>query len=283
MLAERGLARLLALDPAEDVVALGLVGPAELAGGEEPLLRRGDAGPLVLGREAVLGERHALGRAPGQGEREREEQKLESAGRRHGRPLASTQTARRPRLPWRSTVRRGPGAGAPSQSGGLGAGFARLPAVVSCRMLRRLSLRLATEGAAPRPTVDAIRKRLGGRASTEPGAGEVVSLGAVADRMGVVLFVRGEQLDVWFSGDRVQRVRRADTRPGRRGLAARAGRHRLRRPRLRRALRGAAGRLPPRGVPGRGRAGGEVPLRRARGAGGRELAGGSGFRRFPPD
>lgn len=80
-------------------------------------------------------------------------------------------------------------------------------------MLRRLSLRLATEGAAPRPTVDAIRKRLGGRASTEPGAGEVVSLGAVADRMGVVLFVRGEQLDVWFSGNRVQRVRRADTHP----------------------------------------------------------------------
>ena len=80
-------------------------------------------------------------------------------------------------------------------------------------MARRLSLHPAERGPAPLPTVDAVRKQLGGRASTEPGAGEVVRVGAEGDRTGVVLFVHGEQLDVWLSGDRVQRVRRADTHP----------------------------------------------------------------------
>jgi hypothetical protein len=89
-------------------------------------------------------------------------------------------------------------------------------------MARRLFLPLASDGAAPRPTptVDAVRKRLGGRASTEPGAGEVVTLtgsgGAGAALVtGVVIFVRGEQVDVWLEGDVVRRVRRADTRPAR--------------------------------------------------------------------
>jgi hypothetical protein len=65
------------------------------------------------------------------------------------------------------------------------------------------------------PTVDATRKRLGGRASTEPGAGEVVAFRDERghERHGVVLFVRGEDLDVWGTGDRVRRVRRARTRP----------------------------------------------------------------------
>ncbi len=73
---------------------------------------------------------------------------------------------------------------------------------------------MAPERAAPRPTVDAVRKRLGGRASTEPGAGEVVALRtAHGERTGVVLFVRGEQLDVWLEGDVVRRVRRADAPP----------------------------------------------------------------------
>jgi len=87
-------------------------------------------------------------------------------------------------------------------------------------MPRRLLQHPATDAAAPRPTVDAVRKRLGGRASTEPGAGEVVRVTAAGDRTGVVLFVRGEQLDVWLEGDRVQRVQRADTRPAG-GLVAR--------------------------------------------------------------
>jgi hypothetical protein len=77
-------------------------------------------------------------------------------------------------------------------------------------MVRRLFLPLAMPSTpSPRPTVDAVRKRLGGRASTEAGAGEVVSLRD--GRTGVVLFVRGEQLDVWLAGDIVRRVRRAET------------------------------------------------------------------------
>jgi hypothetical protein len=83
-------------------------------------------------------------------------------------------------------------------------------------MARRLFLPLASDGAVPRPmpTVDAVRKRLGGRAATEPGAGEIVSLsgGRIAPIVsGVVIFVRGDEIDVWLEGDMVRRVRRADT------------------------------------------------------------------------
>jgi hypothetical protein len=78
-------------------------------------------------------------------------------------------------------------------------------------MERRLFLPLAAPSSGAPPTVDAVRKRLGGRASTEAGAGEVVGLGV--DRAGVVLFVRGEQLDVWLAGDVVRRVRRGEIRP----------------------------------------------------------------------
>lgn len=75
-------------------------------------------------------------------------------------------------------------------------------------------LPLTTGDAGIRPTVDAARKKLGGRASTEAGAGDVV---AFADerglaRVGVVLFVRGEDLDVWIDGGLVRRVRRRETR-----------------------------------------------------------------------
>jgi hypothetical protein len=65
------------------------------------------------------------------------------------------------------------------------------------------------------PTVDSVRKRLGGRASTESGAGELVSLVTPQglERVGVVLFVRGEDLDVWTYGDVVRRARRASLRP----------------------------------------------------------------------
>lgn len=78
-------------------------------------------------------------------------------------------------------------------------------------MSKRLFLPLAMPGPSTRPTVDVVRKRLGGRASTEPGAGEVVRLRD--DRTGVVIFVRGEHLDVWLDGDLVRRVRRGDTGP----------------------------------------------------------------------
>jgi len=60
-----------------------------------------------------------------------------------------------------------------------------------------------------------MRKRLGGRASTEAGAGEVVTF--VTDggvRMsGVVLFVRGEDLDVCVQENLVRRTRKTSASP----------------------------------------------------------------------
>jgi hypothetical protein len=79
-------------------------------------------------------------------------------------------------------------------------------------MTRRLFLPLASpEASTPRPTVDAVRKRLGGRASTEPGAGQVVGLRD--GRTGAVVFVRGELLDIWTEGDVVRRIRRSEALP----------------------------------------------------------------------
>ena len=78
-------------------------------------------------------------------------------------------------------------------------------------MGRRLFLPIASEPAEA-PTVDSVRKRLGGRASTEQGAGELVSFrderGVL--RAGVVVFARGADRDVWVPGDLVRRVRRDD-------------------------------------------------------------------------
>ncbi|WP_437817792.1 hypothetical protein [Sorangium sp. So ce1078] len=74
-------------------------------------------------------------------------------------------------------------------------------------MTRKLSLPVIPLGhparfgasAAAKPTVDAVRERLGGRASTEPGAGELVLLTTAAGKAlpGVVLFMRGATVDVW--------------------------------------------------------------------------------------
>jgi hypothetical protein len=60
-----------------------------------------------------------------------------------------------------------------------------------------------------------MRKRLGGRASTEPGAGEIVGFTTDGGLVfsGVVLFVRGDDLDVWVSEAVVRRTRRANTKP----------------------------------------------------------------------
>jgi hypothetical protein len=78
-----------------------------------------------------------------------------------------------------------------------------------------LPLSIAPTRGAERPSVDAVRRRLGGRASTEAGAGEVVSFRDERGlpRVGVVLFVRGEDLDVWVQGDVVRRVRRPGAAP----------------------------------------------------------------------
>lgn len=74
-------------------------------------------------------------------------------------------------------------------------------------MVRKLSLpllhlgradRITAPAAAP-PTVDAVRERLGGRASSEPGVGELVMLTTATGKAlpGVVLFRRGATVDVW--------------------------------------------------------------------------------------
>jgi hypothetical protein len=60
-----------------------------------------------------------------------------------------------------------------------------------------------------------MRKRLGGRAATEPGAGRAVTFtteGGIR-RTGIVLFVRGDELDVWIEENTVRRTRRSATGP----------------------------------------------------------------------
>jgi hypothetical protein len=81
-------------------------------------------------------------------------------------------------------------------------------------MSRKLSLPLTLDWA-KKPTTDAVRKRLGGRASTEPGAGEIVALTTEGGttRVGVVLFARGEDVDVWTDHGVVRRAKRARCAP----------------------------------------------------------------------
>lgn len=80
-------------------------------------------------------------------------------------------------------------------------------------MSRRLFLPLTDGNSGATPTVDVVRRRLGGRASTEAGAGELVAVASEqgAARTGVVLFVQGEDLDVWLEGGVVRRTRRSKT------------------------------------------------------------------------
>jgi hypothetical protein len=61
-----------------------------------------------------------------------------------------------------------------------------------------------------RPTVDAVRAKLGGRAATERGAGEMVAidLGGGLSQVGVVIFTRGEDVDVWTDEGVVRRAHR---------------------------------------------------------------------------
>jgi hypothetical protein len=76
-------------------------------------------------------------------------------------------------------------------------------------MSRKLALPLLPEPVTP--SVDRIRKRLGGRAATEPGTGDVVSFttdGGI-HQTGVVVFVRGDELDVYVNDNLVRRIRRA--------------------------------------------------------------------------
>ncbi|WP_438019538.1 hypothetical protein WMF18_10880 [Sorangium sp. So ce315] len=75
-------------------------------------------------------------------------------------------------------------------------------------MTRKLSLPLikldtpvrVAAPASSKPSVDTVRERLGGRASTEPGVGELVALTTAAGKTlpGVILFRRGATVDVWI-------------------------------------------------------------------------------------
>jgi hypothetical protein len=79
----------------------------------------------------------------------------------------------------------------------------------------RLSLPMIFADAKAPPNVDVIRKRLGGRTSTEAGAGELVSLPVAkgSSKVGVVLHVKGDELDVWVDAGLVRRTLRARTGP----------------------------------------------------------------------
>ena len=66
----------------------------------------------------------------------------------------------------------------------------------------------------PTPSVDRIRNRLGGRASTETGAGDAVTFttdGGI-HQTGVIIFVRADELDVYVSDNLVRRIRRASVK-----------------------------------------------------------------------
>ncbi|MCC6554647.1 MAG: hypothetical protein IT372_16840 [Polyangiaceae bacterium] len=101
--------------------------------------------------------------------------------------------------------------------------MARKPSLPLLHLDRALAIPTKIE---QKPTIDAVRKRLGGRASTEAGAGELVTLVTPGgEHQGVILCVRGDDLDVWIdqaaalaAGPRagvVRRARRADVAPPR--------------------------------------------------------------------
>lgn len=75
-------------------------------------------------------------------------------------------------------------------------------------MTRKLPV-LFPIGAERRPTVDAVRARLGGRASTEAGAGDLVRVdaGGGLSHTGIVIFTRGDDVDVWTGEGVVRRAR----------------------------------------------------------------------------
>ncbi|UQA54640.1 hypothetical protein [Polyangium aurulentum] len=81
-------------------------------------------------------------------------------------------------------------------------------------MGRKLSLPLFSPGSAL-PTVDSLRKRLGGRAMSEPGAGDGVTVVTESGlrTTGVVLFVRGDELEIWVDHNLVRSTQRSSTAP----------------------------------------------------------------------
>jgi hypothetical protein len=80
-------------------------------------------------------------------------------------------------------------------------------------MGRKLFLPLTIRPPDPAPTIDVVRRKLGGRDATDAGAGEIVALeGASGERAGVVLFARGDELHVWMEDGFVHKVQRAAAR-----------------------------------------------------------------------
>ncbi len=64
------------------------------------------------------------------------------------------------------------------------------------------------------PRVDTVRRRLGGRARSLPGTGQIVRIQhSGTSGAGVVLFVSPDELDVWLGDGRVCRVARSQTEP----------------------------------------------------------------------
>jgi hypothetical protein len=72
--------------------------------------------------------------------------------------------------------------------------------------------------AGPPPSLDAVRRRLGGRAATDAGAGDLVRVElAGTEKVGVVLFALGDEVQVWLDTGLprglVKRTRRELTLP----------------------------------------------------------------------
>jgi hypothetical protein len=71
-------------------------------------------------------------------------------------------------------------------------------------------------GAVPKPTVDTVRAKLGGRAATDDTAGSYVMLNAGGgfSHAGIVIYARGDDVDVWTGEGVVRRARRDAVRRG---------------------------------------------------------------------
>jgi hypothetical protein len=67
--------------------------------------------------------------------------------------------------------------------------------------------------AAGNPTVDAARERLGDRIATDPDVGQAVRVERALGvrHLGVVIFRKGESVDVWLGAGRVRRLAGPDT------------------------------------------------------------------------
>ena len=82
-------------------------------------------------------------------------------------------------------------------------------------LVRRDASAQPAESLGDRTTLEAARRRLGGKGESDATAGAVVRyLGAGdAPEEGVVVYAAGDEVDVWLEGDRVRRTTRAWVEP----------------------------------------------------------------------